>query len=138
MNFDIKSIGMGISTSVFLYLPALLGVPFIGLFSLFAGGLITGYLTEKKGHSGITGGLATGMLGGIIIGAILGIFVSFTWTEIALEAAPSGTDPEAFLRFFKMLTILIGIIMGLIAGIILGLIGGILGQTLSKKKTEKH
>jgi len=136
LGFNGKAVVVGVLTSLVLYLPALLGVPFIGLFALFAGGLTTGYLSQKTEQSGAVGGLTTGILSGVLIGIVLGVFVGFTWTETVLEATPVGEDPEAFLRFFKTLAIVMGVTMGIIAGIILGTTGGILGKALNEKKKK--
>lgn len=134
MGVSGKAVVIGVLISSLLYLPTLLGVPFVGLFALFFGGFAAGYLGQKTDQSGVIGGLATGVLSGILIGVILGVFIGFTWKETVLQATPLGEDPQAFLRFFKLIAILMGIIIGIIAGVILGTAGGILGNNLSKRK----
>jgi len=101
--------------SVILFLFSLINVPYAGLFSMFIGGLVAGYVAKEGVGWGAVNGLLAGLLAGLVNAVILIIYT------IGLSGL------AALMLIVAVLTYLI---MFSIGGLVGGAVGGVAEKTI--------
>jgi len=109
------AIARGGLASVILFLFSLINVPYAGVFSMFMGGFVAGYMAKE----GIGWDAVNGLLAGLLAGLINAVIITIYTTSLSGLAA-----------LMLIVAVLTYLIMFSIGGLVGGAVGGIVERTI--------